>query len=149
MIRAESRSCPASAPWAAVFMNRHISGISSMKYVAWSSAPNAVRTTPGCSTLAVTPVPSRRRTSLCDDVGGERVPGGQCASGLLPDLVPSCENRKRARTRKSDGCLIRLVMHTAANTDGGALAPSDRPQDYEAPVKTGAGRYDWVFQCQR
>src|SRR5207244_9039703 len=75
---------------------------------------------------------------LCDDVGGERVPGGQCASGLLRDLVPSCEKRKRARTRKPDGCLIRLVMHTPANTDGGALAPSDRPQDHEGTSQTSA-----------
>src|SRR5438477_12226420 len=50
-----SRSYLASARSAAVFMNRHISGIGSMKYVAWSSAPNAVRTTQGCSMLAVTP----------------------------------------------------------------------------------------------
>ena len=30
---------------------------------AWSSAPKPVRTTPGRSTVAVTPVPSRRRAS--------------------------------------------------------------------------------------
>src|SRR2546423_9341812 len=38
-------------------MNGRISGSMSLKNTDWSSAPNAVRTTPGCSTVAVTPLP--------------------------------------------------------------------------------------------
>jgi hypothetical protein len=37
--------------------------ITKAKCAAWSSAPKLVPTTPGCSTVAVTPVPSRRRAS--------------------------------------------------------------------------------------
>jgi hypothetical protein len=39
---------------------------------------------------------------------------------------------------KPDGCPIHLVMHTPENTDGGTLAPSDRPQDDEGTSQTGA-----------
>ena len=39
---------------------------------------------------------------------------------------------------KPDGCLVHLVMHTPENTDGGTLAPSDRPQDDEGTSQTGA-----------
>lgn len=60
---AEASWMDVSAPRAGLFMSGRTKGMKTRWTVAGSSAPNDVLTAPGCSAMAVTDVPRRRRAS--------------------------------------------------------------------------------------
>ena len=60
---AEARWMDVAAPSAGVFMGGRMNGTSYLWTPPGSSAPKDVRTTPGCSALAVTPLPRNRPDS--------------------------------------------------------------------------------------